>query len=509
MSSCYLLGVDIGTSETKGVLTDAWGRIVGAQTEKHSFETPHPGWFEQDPEQVWWGDFSKVTRRLIESSRIDPGQIGGVGVSGLGQDLLPVDGKGNPVREKAILYGIDTRSVAEIDEMNAALGKDRILGKTANALSTHSIGPKLLWLKKNEPQVFARAKIFVTASSFIVGRLTGNHFLDHHQASFWVPLYDFYNYGWNEEFCRGLVEVERLPQLLWPSQIAGYVTGEAARQTGLKAGTPVIAGTGDAFAESIGAGAVEAGQLMVMYGSTTCMFTQSPEKVADERLWRYHSYQKGLEGVAMCTSTSGTLTHWFRDTCCPDLMAREKAGGTNAFAALAEEAANIPPGSGGLIVLPYFSGERSPIFDPKARGLFFGLDLSHKRGHLFKAVLEGIGFSVRHNLEVLREHGIEPREIIAVGGGTKNPVWLQAVSDICRLPQKVAPVTAGAAYGDAFLAGVGIGLLNFNMIQQWISFTHIVSPKPGTELVYDNGYAIYRELYNRNQDLMSRSPLPL
>jgi xylulokinase len=501
MSQEYLLGVDIGTSETKGILTDRKGKIIGSQAESHPVEMPHPGWFEQDPE-VWWGDFAKVAKGLIESCRINPEQIIGVGVSALGQDLLPVDAAGDPVREKAILYGIDSRAECEIAEMNARLGKNAILEKAANTLTTHSIGPKILWVKKNEPKVFARAKMFTTASNFIVGKLTGHPVLDHHQASFWAPLYDFYNYCWNEEFCDGLVEIERLPQLKWPSEIAGHVTKQAGAKTGLKAGTPVIVGTGDAFSESISAGAVGDGQLMVMYGSTTCMFMRFPGKVADERLWRYHSYEKGVEGIAMCTSASGALTKWFRDTCCLDLVAQETAGGKNAYACLIEEANNIPPGSGGLIVLPYFNGERSPIYDPKARGMFFGLNLSHGRAHLFKAILEGIGYSIRHNIEVLREQGIEPKELIAVGGGTKNQIWLQAVSDICQLPQKVPSVTMGAAYGDAFLAGVGTGLFGFDSIHEWVSYRRAIIPKPETKPIYDKGYATYLELYQRNKDLM-------
>ena len=501
MTEGYLLGVDIGSSETKGVLANTHGRIVLARSVSHTMESPRPGWFEQDPQRVWWQEFAAITKALLESGAVDKRRLLAVGVSALGQDLLPIDGRGQPVREKAILYGIDTRCEAEVLELCRSIGKATILKKTANGLSTHAMGPKILWLKKNEPRAYEKAELFVTASTYVVGRLTGNYFVDHHQASFWVPFYDYDNYRWDDELSGGIVESRRLPKLAWPTDVAGGVRNDCVEETGLPAGTPVIVGTGDAFAESISVAATDVGSLMVMYGSTACMFMTTARNAPDERLWTYHSYKKGVEGVAMCTASSGSATEWFRTTWCPDENGRSR---DEAFASLVQAAHSVNPGSDGLIVLPYFAGERSPLFDTRAQAVFFGLNLAHTRGHLFRALLEGIGYSVRHNIEVLNNRGLDPRELIAVGGGTKNEVWLQAVSDICGLPQKLPAATIGAAYGDAFLAGVGVGCFPPEEIRIWVRYSREITPDPAAADVYEQGYKTYRQLYEKTKDLMHR-----
>jgi xylulokinase len=503
MQTELLLGVDIGTSESKGVLVDLAGRPVAVEIVKHGVETPHPGWFEQDPEEVWWGDFIRLTKALIDTTGVSPGQIVCVAVSGLGQALAPTDAHGNPVRPKAILYGIDTRASVEIEEENDILGYEHIFEVTANVLTSQAIGPKILWLRKNEPEVYARATMFTTTSSYLVAKLTGNFCLDHHQACFWVPLYDFHRLRWHEEFCSGTVRIDQLPALMWPTDIAGRVTAASARVTGLRQGTPVTAGGGDAFAEMISAGVVRENSVMVMYGSTAAVYMQAPSPVADKRLWNYHSYRPGLDGVAACTSTSGALTQWFRDEISRDLLAEEQRGGSSAYSRLVEEAAAVPAGADGVIVLPYFSGERSPIFDPGARGIIFGLTLTHRRAHLCRAVLEGIGYSVRHILEVMHANELVPEQVVAIGGGTKNRVWVQAVSDICNVAQQVPSITIGAAYGDALLAAVAIGALpSVEDATRWVSYAQVVEPRSVNREVYARGYATYRELYERTKDLM-------
>lgn len=505
MPTELVLGVDIGTSESKGVLVDLAGCPVATQVVKHGVETPHPGWFEQDPEDVWWGDFVALTKSLIDAGRVSSKQIVAVAVSGLGQALAPVDSRATPVRRKAILYGIDTRASAEIQELNAALGYERIFQVAANVLTSQAIGPKILWVKKNEPEVYAKAAKYLTTSSFLVAKLTGRFCLDHHQACFWAPLYDFHRLEWREDFCSGLVPLDRLPLLLWPTEIAGHVSATSARATGLREGTPVTAGAGDAFADMISVGVVRERSAMIMYGSTACVYMHTPSPVSDKRLWNYHSFRPGLDGVATCTSTSGALTRWFRDEISRELVAEEEAGGLLAYSRLVDEAATVPPGAHGVIVLPYFSGERSPIFDPAARGVIFGLTLTHTRADLYRAVLEGLAYSVRHNLDVMRDNGLCPDQVVAVGGGTKNRVWLQAVSDICNVSQSIPTVGIGAAYGDAILAAVAIGVLpSVEAASAWVSYRHTVEPDPATREVYTNAYQTYRDLYVRTRELMRR-----
>lgn len=503
MGNKYLLGIDVGTYETKGVLTTVEGEVVSIQVNPHTISIPKQGWVEHDPEAVWWGDFVSVTKKLLADTGIDPKDILAIGTSAIAPDCLPVDENCNPLRKGGILYGIDTRAAAEIDELNEKIGYDKIFDKCANTLSAQAVGPKILWLKKNEPDAYQKAYKFVTATTFIIARLTGNYVIDHLTASFWVPLYDFAKQNWSEELCEGIVEIERLPKILWTSDIAGTVTKDAAAKTGLAEGTPVIVGTADAASEAVSVGTVKPGQMMLMYGSTIFMFAVQAEPKKDERLWATPYVFEGMSTFAAGMATSGALTRWFKDQLSKDLVEAESNGGPNGYGELVKEIENVPAGSEGLVVLPYFSGERTPINDPRARGVFFGLTLSHSRAHMFRAVLEGTGYGVRHHTDLMKALDAEPEEMIAVGGGTKNPIWLQAVSDITGLPQIVPAITVGASYGDAFLAGYGAGIFKSPLdINNWIKDKRIVEPNKDLYPLYSQYMKIYLELYERNKDLM-------
>ncbi|NLH09478.1 MAG: FGGY-family carbohydrate kinase [Chloroflexi bacterium] len=505
MADKYLLGVDIGTYESKGVITTLTGEVVSTQVSPHELDIPHQGWAEHDPEKVWWGDFVTITQRLLEDSGVSPDQIAAVGVSSIGPDVLPVDEEANPLREGAILYGVDTRAADEIVELNEKIGEDRIFAMCGNTLSAQSTGPKILWLKRHEPEVYKRAHKFVTGTSFIVARLTGNFVVDHLTGSFVHPLYDLEKRCYTSELTDEIAELERLPELRWTTDIAGYVTAKAAAQTGLAEGTPVITGTADAPAEAVSVGVVSHGQLMLMYGSTVFMIEVVDRPVKDERLWSTPFLFPGTSAIEAGMATSGSLTRWFRDKLAADLVQAELNGELNAYSELTREATEVPPGSEGLVVLPYFSGERTPINDPRARGVIFGLTLAHSRAHIFRAILEGISYGIAHHFDVMEQIGAKPRQIMAVGGGTKSPLWLQAVSDVTQMPQHVPAVTTGASYGDAFLAGLGVGLFeSYHDINKWLRDIRTVEPNPETAELYRQYYEVYLELYRRNKDLMHR-----
>ena len=499
----YLLGVDIGTYESKGVLTTAEGEIIAVEVRPHRLVIPRQGWAEHDAEDVWWGDFVALTRRLLAVTEINPKHIAGIGCSAIAPDVLPVDAECNPLRSGGILYGIDTRAAAEIADLEAALGVDAIFTKAGNALSAQAIGPKILWLKRHEPEVYRRAHRFVTATSFLVARLTGNYAVDQLTGSFSAPLYDFERRAYDDSLSREIVELERLPELRWANEIAGVVTPAAAAQTGLAAGTPVIVGTSDAGAEAVSVGVTAPGQMMLMYGSTIFFIEVLSRPVTDERLWAAPYLFEGTSALLAGMATSGALTRWFRDQLAPDLAAVEEAGGENAYAALTRAAASVPPGSEGLVVLPYFSGERTPINDPRARGVYFGLTLAHTRAHLYRAALEGIGHGVRHHLDVMRSIEAMPSEVIAVGGGAKSDLWLQIVSDICQVQQTVPAVVLGASYGDAFLAGLGAGLFDApDAIHGWLANARTVTPNRALAALYDRYHDIYLRLYQQNRQAM-------
>jgi xylulokinase len=499
VSGNLLLGIDIGTYSSKGALCTPAGEVLAEATIEHGLSLPQPGWAEHDPDAIWWGDFVGLTRKLL-GDRFSGDDVGGVAVSAIGSCLLPVDAEGNALRA-GILYGIDTRASEEIAMLDAQFGEEAMFALAGMALTSQAIGPKILWIKRNEPEVYAAARWFYTASSYIVQKLTGEAVIDVHSASYYNPLFDLRGLKWDPRFAEPIVDLERLPRLLWPTEIAGSVTERAARETGLQVGTPVTAGTIDAAAEAISAGVSKPGDMMVMYGTTMFFIHLTSEPVPDPRMWATSYVLPGLYSIEGGMSTTGALTRWFRDTLGGEEMAAEAAGGPNAYAALAAGAAAISPGADGLICLPYFAGERTPLNDPEARGVYAGLTLSHTKAHLYRASLEATAFGVRHNLETMDAMGAPPKRLVAVGGGAKNPLWLQIVSDVTGLPQDVPERTIGASYGDAFLAGLATGLVpDLDALKnEWVTLALELEPDARVKPIYDEYYTVYRELYEASK----------
>ena len=495
MASGYLLGIDIGTYESKGVLSDAAGNIVGHATLAHGLDMPRPGWAEHDADKVWWHDFCFLTKRLLDQTKIPAASIAAVGCSGIGPDLLPIDEQGQPLRP-AILYGIDTRATAEISELETRFGPERIAQVSGNSLSSQSVGPKILWLARHEPEIFRRTRHLLTATGYLVYRLTGKACIDYYTAVTFAPLFNVNTLAWDKDMCAGIVDPDLLPAPAWTAQVAGAITPEAASVTGLRSGTPVIVGTTDAAAEAISVGVAWPGELMIMYGSTLFLIHVTDRLVVDPHLWTGVYLFPGRWALAAGMATSGSITRWFRDEFSAAERQAEAEGGANAYAALASEAAQVPPGSQGLVVLPYFSGERTPINDPQARGVIAGLTLAHGRRHVYRAILEGVAYGLAHNLEVIHETGAATTRAVAVGGGTKNELWLQMVSDVTGVEQIVPAQTIGAAYGDAFLAALAIGMVSKpDEIKTWVKPSRVIQPDPAVHDIYARYYREYRRLY--------------
>lgn len=491
------IGVDVGTSETKAVLVDRAGRVLAAASATNTLRVPQPGWAEHDAETDWWGNFCTVVAAVLAQSDISPSDVEAVGCSGIGPCVLPVDQDVTPLGP-GILYGIDTRAGAQIDRLNEVLGKAAILERTGNALTSQSAGPKLAWLKDERPDAFAAATRFHTCQSFIVARLTGIHVMDHTTAAYWGPFYDIRTNSWIDEWVAGTVDPARLPRLAWPTEVVGQVTAEAARVTGLAAGTPVIAGAPDAPAEAVSAGVLGPGDLMIMYGSSIFMIAIVSEPVVDPRMWAAPYVFEGTSIVAGGTSTAGTLTRWLIELLGDEHDPTAVGDHYREFAAWA---ADSPPGANGLDLLPYLSGERTPIHDPDARGVIFGLSLRHTRADVARAALEGIAQGIRLNAEVMREMGVSLEHIRAVGGGVKNAVWLQAVSDCLERPQEVV-AQRGAAYGDAILAAIGVGALARDQVPSWLDIDRIVRPDPKLAALYGRQASRHRRLYDSTRTLM-------
>ncbi len=498
----YFMGIDIGTFGSKGTLVDEQARIVAEHAISHEMEIPHPGYAEHDAEKTWWGEFCAISKHLIAASGVDPKEIAGVGCSTIGPCCLPVDEDLNPLR-KAILYGIDCRAVDEIAYLENLYGKEAIFQRCGTPLTTQSAAAKVLWIKNHEPEVYAKAAKFITGSTYLVAKLTGEFVIDHYTAATWVPLYDMERLDWVEDtslFCQR----DQLARCLWSHEIAGRVTSQAARETGLAEGTPVTTGTADASAEAFSVGVLNPGDMMLMYGSSIFIIHVVKEFTRDERLWAGPYLFPGTYSVAAGMSCAGTLTHWFRDNFALDLDEQARREGANVYGEIAKLAQGIPAGSDGLVVLPYFSGERTPINDPKAKGMIFGLGLQHTRGHIYKALLEGVGYGINQHFEIFDALKMGTKKVMAVGGGTKNPTWLQAVSDISGKRQHVAQVETGAAYGDALIAALATGCYRDSaQVQEHIKIQKTIEPDPKLYETYAPYRSRYNRLYLQTKDIMS------
>ena len=484
MPTPAVLGVDIGTSSSKGVLVSLDGELIRTATREHAVQRPHPGWVEMDGE-VWWDEFVSLAEELLAPRDAD---VRAVGVSGMGPCVLLVDEDGVPLRP-AILYGVDTRSTEQIRSLTERWGETAILERCGSVLSTQAAGAKVRWVAENEQSLFERARRLYMPSSWLVRHLTAEYLLDHHSASQCTPMHDSAVLAWYAPWADAIRGDIELPPLKWPGEVAGNVGRLAHVETGLPLGIPVITGTIDAWAEALSVGAQDPGDLMLMYGTTMFLVNTVTEARTHPALWGTIGALPGTRNLAGGMATSGAITAWLRDL----------FGGAS-YEQLFAEAAASEPGANGLLMLPYFAGERTPIMDPDARGIIAGLTLSHTRGDIFRAALEAIGFGVRHNVELMAEFG-DVRRVVAVGGGAQGTLWTQIVSDITGREQQIPTHTVGAAFGSAWLAANAIGEAD---IAAWNPIAEVRTPNSAVASLYNERYGLYRELYEKTAPLAHR-----
>ena len=491
MTTRCTLGVDIGTSSSKGVLVDVSGRVLADAAVGHTPDRPRTGWVEMDP-RLWWDEFVALSAQLLATAR-DRGidvEVVAVGVSGMGPCVALADEADAPVRP-AILYGVDTRSGAQIARLTDELGAEEITRVGGSPLTTQAAGPKIVWVAEEEPDAYGRARRLYMPASWLVRRLTGAYVLDHQSASQVSPLYDIDAAAWHEPWWDRLAPGLEPPALAWAGDVAGEVTAAAAALTGIPVGTPVIVGTIDAWSEAVSVGAHQPGDLMLMYGTTMFLIVTGTHTLRTPSMWTTAGAFPGTRNLAGGLATSGALTAWLAELSDAD------------YATLLVEAERSGPGARGLVMLPYFAGERTPVLDADARGVIAGLTLQHSRGDLYRAALEATALGVRHNVETMRAAGADIRRIVAVGGGTQGALWLQVVSDATGLVQEVPRTTIGASYGGAFLAAVAVAPSGeIPDITTWYPVATVVGPRAELAELYDERFAQYRRLYEDTKDLV-------
>ncbi len=488
----YLLGIDIGTTATKGILLHPERGIVAETEEPSALHSPHAGWAEEEP-SVWWSNVAAVTRRCLAQAALTPKDVAAVGVSGMVPTLILLDRQGAVLRPS--IQQNDARAVEEIAWFQAQTDEGDLLARTGSAVTQQSIGPKLLWLRRHEPDAMAQAAHVMGSYDFIVYRLTGCRSCERNWA-LESGLFDLHRADWDEALLQ-LATIGRdwLGTVHTPDAVVGHVTPGAAQHTGLLAGTPVVAGSADHIASAFSAGVTSPGELLVKLGGAGDILYCLDELLTDPRLFLDYHVIPGKYLINGCMAASGSIIKWFR----------QHFAGAADYGQLDGEAAAVPPGAEGLVLLPYFLGEKTPINDPEARGILFGLTLSHTRAHVYRAILEGISFGFRHHLEVLAERGLGATKARVTNGGARSALWKQVTADVIGLPLEQIAHHPGSSLGAAFVAGRGVGLFQeWGEIERFVEVSGRIEPNPATSARYASHFATYRELYERNRDLFAR-----
>lgn len=486
MAQNAFFGFDVGTSSTKAVLVSEQGKLIDQAVQEHSVSRGAHGLVEMDM-NIWWTEFRALYSQLLQKNDVE---ILGIGVSGMGPCVGITSMDGRPVAPAA-LYGIDWRARAEINDLTEQFGAEHLLEKHDSLLTSQAGGPKVAWFASRYPAEFSRGVRLFMPFSFIIWHLTGQYVLDRHSASQCTPLYDAAAQEWDTTMAAHIGgENFELPRLGWSNEICGETT-ENPELPELKAGIPVIFGTIDAWAEQESVGATDPNHLFLMYGTTLFLIANAEDRMRDASMWGTTGTRPGTRNLAGGLATSGALTNWFRDI-----------SGISDFAQLIGEAEKIPAGSHGLLALPYFAGERTPIQDADARGVIAGLTLDHTRGHMYRSLLEATAFAVRHNIETMQDAGADIQGITCAGGGTKSALWPQIISDVTGLPQIMREETIGASFGDAFMVAQALGAVE--KLDEWNPVRTVMEPQEQNRAIYDGLYSDYRKLYEATADIQHR-----
>jgi ribulokinase len=499
----YVIGIDIGTQSTKALLCDARGRIAAQHAVAYQPDTPQPAWAEQWP-QVWLDAVIETIRGCVSRARagtpgFDRAQVRAICIDSLyGGSGIPVDAALEPLHPCRIW--MDRRAEAEVDWVRAHVDVQRLGEITGNGVDSYYGFTKMLWLRNHRPEVFERTRWFLPPNAFVIQRLTGEIAVDRSSAGNIGGVYDYRAGGWSHEATAMLgIPLASLPErLVASSDVVGGLTPAAARELDLVAGTPVVAGGVDAAVATLAAGVTSSGQHVAMIGTSMCWgFVSRSVDARHGLISMPHVFGDGDLYVFGGAITAGSAVAWFRDNCCRDTLAAAASRGLDAHDLLDVEARDLPPGADGVMFLPYLMGERSPVWDGKASGAFAGLSLYHKREHLYRAVLEGVTFALRHNIEAGTK-GAERLDdnLIVVGGAAHSDLWMQIIADVTGRTVLTIEEEVEAAMGAALLAAHGAGLATADDVSRgWVHLRPRAVPDGGATRAYDEVYAIYKSLY--------------
>lgn len=489
-----LIGIDVGTTGTKVLLTSARGRVLAEATNEYPLHTPHPLWAEQDPED-WWRATQRGIAQVLEAVPESRERVACIGLTGQMHGLVLLDGQGRPQRP-AILWN-DQRTGRECAEVTERVGAARVLELTGNPILPGFTAPKIEWVRRHEPEALARVEHVLLPKDYVRYRLTGEFHSDVADSS-GTSLFDVGRRAWSEEMLAAFeVPPAWMPQVHECAEVCCETSNLA--DCGLPAGIPVVAGAGDQAAQGVGAGIVEEGLVSATFGTSGVVFAASDTYRVDP-LGRLHAFCHAVPGkwhmMGVVLSAGGSL-RWMRDALCEGQVAEARERGVDPYELMLAAAAEIPAGAEGLLFLPYLTGERTPHPDPLARGAFVGLTLRHGRAQLVRAVVEGITYAMRDSLELMRELGVAPDEVRASGGGARSPFWCQLMADVFGCAIRTSDVPQGAAHGAVLLAAVGAG--HFASVEQAatsaLEWSAPTAARGAEQAAYEACYARYRALY--------------
>ena len=494
----YLLGFDVGTTGTKALLIDETGKIVARATVEYPLSTPRPNWAEQDPSD-WWQATIQATGRVLAEADISGEQVDAVGLSGQMHGSVFLDGTDEVIRP-AILW-CDQRTAAQCAWITETVGETDLIKETCNPVLTGFTAPKIIWLRQNEPENYARLRKVLLPKDYIRFKLTGEYATEVSDAS-GTSLLNVPERRWSQLILDRIdLPLEFLPQVYESSEITGTITSEAAQLTGLSAGTPVVGGGGDQAAGAVGNGIVETGVVSSTTGTSGVVFAYLDEPLMDEQL-RTHTFCHAVPGkwhvMGVMLSAGGSL-RWLRDTLCAAEQAVARTTSRDPYEYMTAAAGTVPPGSEGLVFLPYLTGERTPYPNPNATGVFFGLTLRHTKAHIIRAVMEGVAFGLRDSFEIIKQMGVELTQVRASGGGARSKLWRQIQADITGQAHCTINVDEGPAFGVALLAGVGVGVYNSvaEACRVTINVVDELAPDAQRQQSYEGYYQLYQQLYQQ------------
>src|SRR5574337_208675 len=490
-----VLGLDIGTTSTTGALIRLPDKALGFASRPVSLRSERPGFAEEDPEQ-WWRNVCEITTELLHASGVAPAEVAAIGVSGMLPAVVLLDLEGRLLRPS--IQQSDARCGAEVEELRLEVDEKAFLARAGNGVNQQLVAPKLRWLERREPDVFSRIATVFGSYDYVNWRLTGERAIEQN----WALEAGFVNLS-THEIDDGLVALGHAPRSAIPRktrshEIMGVVSGKAAAETGLQAGTPVVGGAADMVASAFGAGIAAAGDVLLKFGGAVAILLATESARPDPGLYLDYHLIPGLFAPNGCMATGGSALNWFAANFADGQAGAAEKAGLTIHQWLDRLARARPPGGEGLVITPYFLGEKTPIHDPNARATFDGLTLAHDIGHMWRAMLEAYAYAIAHHVEVMNEIGYKTERFIASDGGSASEVWMQIVADALQKPVQRLEGNPGSCVGAAWTAAVGVGLT-----QDWAGISALVraadriEPRREFANIYADGYRRYRDLYRR------------